>query len=47
MLGKKNHEKIQPLDHFFGLYIYYWVKNKSNIKWQCYNIFFFWGNNAI
>jgi len=31
---RKSHEKIQPLDHFFGLRVYYKVKNKKNIKLQ-------------
>jgi len=27
-------KKIQHLDHFFGLRVYYRVKNKKNIKLQ-------------
>jgi len=30
----KNHEKIQPLNSFFGLQLYYRVKNNKNLKLQ-------------
>ena len=29
---RNNHEKIQPLRQFFGLRVYYKVKNNKNIK---------------
>jgi len=33
MLGK-SHEKFQILDHYFGLRVYYRVKNKKNLILQ-------------
>jgi len=37
-MPEENHEKIQPLDYFFGLRVYYRVKIKKNLKLQGYNI---------
>jgi len=31
---EKNHKNIQPLGHFFGVRVYYKVKNMKNIKLQ-------------
>jgi len=33
-MSEKNHEKIQLVGNFFGLQLYYIVKNNKNIKLQ-------------